>query len=483
MAVVMKWSAAGSVVLLVALAAGCAAGNDPAARRARLEAIRHTAAVEVYQDGKGSVVNIGVHRPDPSKQGVMIIEYGSGVVLHEAGYILTNSHALRHGGMCGVGFHQGKEFPARIVAVDEQRDLAVLKIEPDRPLRPVPLGHSRDLLVGEQIITMGNPFGMGLTVTYGIVSALNRSTKSDYTFFPNMIQTSASINPGSSGGPLLNVFGELVGINATARLGANDIGFAIPVDRIREAMPEVLDPEGRFGYRLGLRVETDGPARVAAVEKGSPADAAGVRAGDVVIRAAKTTVLSGVDFYLALLDCRGGQRLPLSLLRQGKVIEVTATPAQVEPRPPDGAVSPAPGLVCDYFEGQWEALPDFASLKAAASGRADTFDLGKYKGRDFFGLRFTGYVDVPADGIWAFYLASDDGSRLYVGDRLVVDNDGLHAMTEKRGFIPLKAGKHAITVLCFERTGEEGLRVSWEGPKVKKQPIPATALFARGAAK
>ena len=473
-----------AVVLAAAVVAGCGApsgAGDAAVRRARLDALRRTAAAEVYENCKDSVVNIGIRRPDASKPGVNVIEYGSGVVLTETGYVLTNAHAFRHGGTCAAGFHKGKEYPARLVAQDEQRDLAIVKISPERPLKPLKLGRSADLVVGEQIITMGNPFGMGLTVTYGIVAALGRSTKSEYTFYPEMIQTSASINPGSSGGPLLNVFGECVGLNSTERMGANDIGFAIPADRLREALPDVLAPEGRFGFVLGLTLETDGPARVKEVAKGSPAEAAGVRAGDIIFRAGKATVGSAAEFYLALMEFRGGQTLPLALLRGGRGVDVAAALAKIEPRAPDTVVAPAPGLMGELYEGQWEAVPDFSTLKPAATTKVETFDLAKYKGRDFFALRFTGYLEVPADGIYAFYLTSDDGSRLSIGDRLVVDNDGLHPAVTKRGFIPLKAGKHAITVAYFERSGDEALGVSWEGPGVKKGPIPATALFARGA--
>jgi len=473
-------------VLAAALAAGCATphgAGDAAARRARLEALRRTAAADAYENCRDSAVNIGVKRPDPAKPGNHIIEFGSGVVLTETGYILTNAHAFRRGGACAAGFHKGKEYPGRLVALDEQRDLAIIKIKPEAPLKPMRLGRSADLVVGEQIVTMGNPFGMGLTVTYGITSAIGRGTKSDYTYFPEMIQTSASINPGSSGGPLLNVFGECVGINTTAKTGANDIGFAIPMDRIREALPDVLAPEGRFGFVLGLALETDGPARVKAVVPGSPAEAAGVRAGDIIFRAGKAAVGSAVDFCLALMGCRGGQSLPLAVLRDGRTVDITVALATIEPRAPETVAAPVPGLVCDFYEGPWDVLPDFTSLKPAATTKVETFDLGKYKGRDTFALRFTGCVAVPADGVYAFYLTSDDGSRLYIGDRLVVDNDGLHQPTTRRGFIPLKAGKHAITVAYFERSDAEELKVAWEGPGVKKQPIPAAALSSREAGK
>ena len=499
------------------LAAGCggpSTANDPSARRAALESLRHSAAAEVYRVCKNSVVNIGAARteevkppdakppdtkppeakpgdvkppepkPDakpasaPAAAPRVVHEFASGFVFDEAGYILTNAHVLRHGGDVRVGFQGGKDYPARVVAFDESKDLAVFKIDPEGPLTTVTFGHSSELEVGEPVVAMGNPFGMGLSVSCGIVSAVGRSTKSDYTFFPDMVQTDAATNPGNSGGPLLNVFGEVVGINSTTKLGANSIGFAIPIDRIREALPGVLDPEGRQAMRIGMRVAVDGVPRVAEVAKGSPAEAAGVRAGDLVLEAGKKSVSGGIGFYLALLDAKADQPLALRLLRDGKPFDLTVKPARVEPRAPDKTEGAAPGLVCEYFEGDWDKLPDFAGLKAASSAKADTIDLGPHKAKSHYALRFTGYVDVPAEGNWEFFVSSDDGSRLVIGDRVVADNDGVHMTAETRGFIPLKAGRHAITVTYFQKTGESHLAVSWEGPGIaKKTPIPASALW------
>jgi serine protease Do len=339
------------MALMALLAAGCAGqagGMDGAGRRERLEALRRTAASEVFEACKPSVVNIGVARKDAADPKTTHTEYGSGMVLTESGYVLTSAHIFRHGGNCAVGFTGGPEYPAHVVAKDDGRDLAVVKIEakpgPGGPVRfkPVRLGRSRDLVVGERIVTLGSPFGMGLTVTEGIVSALGRSTKSDFTDFADMIQTAASNNPGGSGGPLLNVFGEVVGVNATWKTGANDIGFAIPIDRVRACMPAVLDPEGRGSFVLGMRVSTDGPAAVTAVAPGSPAEAAGVRVGDVVAAVGSVSVADGIEFYLALMDCRAGQALTLRLVREGKTVDVIVTLAKGEPRPAEDKKRPAP---------------------------------------------------------------------------------------------------------------------------------------------
>ena len=466
------------VLCAVAVATGCEPTHDAATRTApSYEMLRRTAVVEVYQACKESVVNIGRTRQDASDPQVKHTEYASGVVLHPAGFILTNAHLLRHSGDLAVGFDGGREYPARVVAVDEQHDLAILKIEAERRVKPIALGRSQGLMVGERVVTMGNPFGMGMTVAEGIVSAIGRSTKSEYTFYPNMVQTDATTNPGSSGGPLLNVSGEMVGLNTTKKLQADNIAFAIPVDRVRETLPDLLAVEDRYGFVLGLEVATLGPAEVTEVRSGSPAEAAGVRAGDVVTRLAGEDVRSGLDVYLALVEAEGGEPLALRVLRDGQFHALTVTPKRTPLRPPELAADVEPGLQRLAFEGTWQRLPDFDGLEPAGTDRVETFDLGPYAGKDGFALVFRGYVEVPADGVYAFYTESDDGSRLRIGDREVVANDGTHGVQRRRGFMPLRKGKHPIAVEYFETIGGEMLEVSWHGPGETRRPIPPTALF------
>ena len=145
-----------------------------------------------------------------------------------------------------------------------------------------------------------------------------------------------------------------------------------------------------------------------------------------------------------------------------------------EPVAPTGVVN---GLNYRYYEGQWAKLPDFEKLKAVESGTTDNFNINLVRQDDDFALTFNGYIDVPYDGIYTFYLVSDDGSKLYIGEQLVIDNDGLHVPIEKSGQVALWAGKHAITVTFFEREVVEELKVYYSGPRINKQLVPATVLF------
>jgi hypothetical protein len=146
-------------------------------------------------------------------------------------------------------------------------------------------------------------------------------------------------------------------------------------------------------------------------------------------------------------------------------------------RPAETVTGLVNGLDYAHYHGQWKELPDFDRLKPATTGTIATFDLGNLKGKEWVGIKYTGYIEVPADGVYIFSTRSDDGSRLYIGDRLVVDNDGLHPVIEKRGFISLKAGKHPIKVTFFQGPGDIELKVFYEGPGLKRQEVPASALF------
>ncbi len=167
------------------------------------------------------------------------------------------------------------------------------------------------------------------------------------------------------------------------------------------------------------------------------------------------------------------------LFRNGKAIsDVTKrTLKKVQPRPPEKAEALAQGLCYEYYEGEWDKLPDFDSLEPRATGTVATFDIDLRQREEKFGFRFRGYLKVPRPGVYTFNLESDDGSRLYIGDQCVVDNDGLHGNIEKSGMIALAKGLHPITVVFFEKTGSENLEVYRFGPQLEEPDILPTELF------
>jgi hypothetical protein len=147
----------------------------------------------------------------------------------------------------------------------------------------------------------------------------------------------------------------------------------------------------------------------------------------------------------------------------------------------DIVTNPVAGLNYTYYQGQWDNVPDFTTLPSAASGTVTTFSLTPRLREDEFAFRYTGYVSVPVDGEYTFYTSSDDGSQLFIGSTLVVDNNGMHGSQERSGKIGLKAGLHAVTVGFFERGGDQVLDVSYAGPNSAKTLVPATALFHAAA--
>ena len=266
---------------------------------------------------------------------------GSGVIIDpKQGYILTNNHVVAQADQITVSLKDGRHFTAKLVGADPDADIAVLKVEAPN-LATIPIGDSEGLRVGDFVVAIGNPFGLTQTVTSGIVSALGRSGLGIESY-EDFIQTDASINPGNSGGALVNLRGELVGIN-TAILGPSGgnigIGFAIPINMAREIMAQIVEyGEVRRG-RLGVTVQDLTPdlaqafdisagqrgAVIAQVEPGSPADKAGLKAGDVVTSVNGKPVKSSADMRNAVGLQRIGAKVEFEVVRGGKTRTLVAT--------------------------------------------------------------------------------------------------------------------------------------------------------------
>lgn len=313
---------------------------------------RITPVVRVFRDASPAVVNLStttvvtVRRPmgldsifddifdfpAARPRSYKTTSVGSGFVIHSDGYIVTNAHVIDRAAECKVTFVDGTELPAEEVARSVENDLAVLKVNADKPLPHLKLGTSSDLMPGETVIAIGNPLGYQHTVTTGIISALNR----ELTFGPGLvysglIQTDASINPGNSGGPLLNVLGELIGINSAIRGDAQNIGFAIPVDRLHDLLPSMLDIQRIRRVDFGLHfdsVEPSGNIRgvlVKSVEPASPAENAGIKPGDIVTAIDGSATPNFIEAFSVLNRVPIGRRIRFDVSEQGhgkKEIEI-----------------------------------------------------------------------------------------------------------------------------------------------------------------
>ncbi|WP_426959161.1 trypsin-like peptidase domain-containing protein [Muricoccus radiodurans] len=272
---------------------------------------------------------------------------GSGFVIDPTGYIVTNNHVVGSAARVVVSLQDGTELPARVVGTDELTDLALLKVESRTPLTAVPWG-STPVRVGQWVMAAGNPFGLGGTVTTGIVSARGREIGAGP--FDDFIQTDAAINPGNSGGPLFNTAGEVIGINTAiySPSGASaGIGFATPSDLARGVI-EQLRRDGRVerGW-LGVAVQDSGNdaprgrrgVQIQNVERNSPAARAGLRPGDLVTALNGSQVESSRALIRTVAGVTPGQSVRLSLVRDGRTQDVSV---QVGRRPAGTGTSTTP---------------------------------------------------------------------------------------------------------------------------------------------
>lgn len=269
---------------------------------------------------------------------------GSGVIVSPEGYILTNNHVIESAAQIEIALADGRKVPGKLVGTDPETDLAVLKVDL-RDLPAITLGKLDNAKVGDVVLAIGNPFGVGQTVTMGIVSALGRNHLGINTF-ENFIQTDAAINPGNSGGALVDTDGHLLGINTAiySRSGGSlGIGFAIPVTTVKTVMeaiirngqvvrgwigvePQDITPE--LAESFGLRKSSG--TIIAGVLKGGPADKAGVRPGDILLSVGDSPVTDTVSMLNLVAQLRPGQTVRLTVLRRA---DETSMPVVVGRRP------------------------------------------------------------------------------------------------------------------------------------------------------
>ncbi len=326
--------------------------DGPARRLEPQEAIdlsRRTAIVRAAERVAPAVVSVNVIRREtvrarspweqlflPPGMERQVAGLGSGFIIHGDGLVLTNEHVVRGATDVVVTLADGRGFPGEVVGTDEVNDLALVRLATDGAQLPVaPLGRSDDLLIGEWVVAIGNPFGQLLsntepTVTAGVISGIGRNIVPSGTdqrgYYLGMIQTDASINPGNSGGPLVNADGDVIGVSSsifTRGGGSEGLGFAIPINRARSVVMDLVNEGSVRRPWAGLELE---PAergtlartrevRVAAVAPGSPAERAGIRVGAVVRSVNGYPVRSPLDWEAVMLEVRVGEEVTVELDR------------------------------------------------------------------------------------------------------------------------------------------------------------------------
>jgi S1-C subfamily serine protease len=305
------------------------------------------------------------------------------VIFDRDGHVLTNEHVIARADRVSVALADGREFEADLVGADPNNDLAVLRIVSDEKLPFTPPGDSKDLMVGEPVIAIGNPFGFSNSVTTGVISALDRSVNAQGSFaFHGLLQTDAAINPGNSGGPLLNAEGELIGINAAIFGGAEGIGFAIPIEVARRVIRELLLYGEVHPVWLGLEFQDLDPAlrEVMSLPRGvagalinrlhpnSPATRAGIRRGDLVASLDGRAIRDATQLFEMLEGMTPGQARVFELYRDGGFRKASVTAEELPQAMVDSIASRKLGLDLELAgpQGGFEitaVAPDSAAAK------------------------------------------------------------------------------------------------------------------------
>ena len=322
---------------LAALASNGSPADAAAASSAETD-VRRDAVVETVQRVMPGVVNVATETIVPVRDSIdnlfreffdpfyrrrqpnMQYSLGSGVIIDEEGFVLTNYHVVNRANRVWVKLADGREFECDKISFTSFTDVALLKIRAPQgeKFTAVKLAADDDLLLGETVLALGNPFGLGVSVSRGILSSKSRRppAESEPLDVPDWLQTDAAINPGNSGGPLVNLRSELIGINVAVVREGQGIGFAIPVKRVAAAISELYSPELLEQLWFGARVRPGGPPlQVMSVQPESPASKAGLRAGDQILKVDGATPRGFIDFIRALIEVKDRRDVTLQVRR------------------------------------------------------------------------------------------------------------------------------------------------------------------------
>ena len=327
-----------NILLFLIIASNLSFSSNPFLRRNQV--------VEVVENTSESVVNISAEKVmrrnvmpfedlffdffNPFPNLYKIENLGTGVITNTSGIVITNYHVIEGAKNIKITTLKGDIYNAEILGSDENSDIAILKIkDANKIFKAANLGTSKDLLIGESVIAIGNPMGLSNTVTTGVISALKRKVKGESgTIYSDFIQTDAAINPGNSGGPLLNILGEVIGINTAIIKNAQGIGFAIPIDRAKKILKDIINFGEVKPVFCGISLEK-GSNVIKNVLSLSPFSS--LKKGDKILKVGDVDIRDREDFYSELFNYNEGDRVNLTIMRGGEKIKIS----EILKKPPE----------------------------------------------------------------------------------------------------------------------------------------------------
>lgn len=455
---------------------------------------RDTPLVSAIQIAQPAVAAIYVHKGNARGS-------GSGSVIDPRGYVLTAQHVV--GDDHVVLLHGRAPVRAELIGTLVEYDLALLKLggrafnRPASPRYPldgepltfVRLGIADELRLGEDIVNIGNPGGRGIVVTRGIISslgvhggggALSMATQSS-NGWNQSLQFDASNNPGNSGGALINMLGQQVGMATASIRNEEGTHFAVPLNYIRDGVAQMLNSEFRHRFVSGVSIAAATDEIIATVQPDSPAAKAGLKNNDRIVRCNGRQLRDPIDWEFTRFEFRAGQPVVLGVERGGKSLEVTFEPAKRISQPALEVEDPKPGLLCrtarydanigePLADDAWPTGPPTIVSQVTAQPEGISY-------KEHYEVVTEGYLKIEQSGVHRLGIKSDDGSKLFVHGQLVVDNDGNHAEQLRTGWVDLAKGLHPIRVEFYEDEGDEVLELLMEGPDGEFESVKPEMLY------
>ncbi|TWU56073.1 trypsin-like peptidase domain-containing protein [Rubripirellula reticaptiva] len=456
--------------------------------------VRRSATVTAIEKSQPAVA--AVYAFDDGRRGT-----GSGSVIDPRGYVLTAKHVVMKDHIVLLGGRP--PLRASLIGTMPEFDVAILKLgeqalhRPGAPTHPranlppdfIRLSVEADVRMGETVLNIGSPGGRGIVATQGILSAvaftgvnpLALATQSS-TAFDEMLQFDAASNPGNSGGPLVNLLGQQIGMAVSGIPGEEGVHFALPLKTIRHSIPAILNSELRHRYISGITIDPQlADVVVSEVAGESPASAAGIQPGDQIISVGGRGLRDPIDWEFTRFDWRPGDQCTLGIRRGDETMSASIKLSQRTGRPGQQVAATEPGLLCRQSpydprlpnpldEGQRPEGPP--TIMTVVGPKPDSLSQ-----EDHYELLIEGLLKVDHAGVYRLGLRSDDGSKLYVHDELLIDNNGNHAPIVRTDWVDLQAGLHPIRIEFYEDEGDQVLELLMAKGDRELEAVSTDRLF------